>query len=346
MPEKKNKHLTISDRIEIEKGVAARESFANIARRIGVATSTVSRDVKQNGTVTAIDRRSFNLCARKGECSLSNVCGIVRPHLQKGWSFEAIWAAYGDSLPVSARTMYSYAERGILGLANLELPKKVKYKPRRRVRDYRVADRIGRGYSEFMGLPRAERENAVQMDCVMGKARGSKCILTLHFPKWELQLMVLLEEHSCRCVVGALDFVESVVGLERFRRLFGVILTDRGLEFADFEAIERSAYGPQRRCRVFYCDPMRSCQKGSCEKNHELIRHILPKGSDLDALSRHDVATVASHVNSYPWPSLGGRSPFAAASRKVPKALLDELGARWLRADEVCLKPEVLKRRK
>ena len=119
-----------------------------------------------------------------------------------------------------------------------------------------------------------------------------------------------------------------------------------GLEFADFEAIERSAYGPQRRCRVFYCAPMRSRQKRSCEKNHELIRHIFPKRSDLDTLSQHDVVTVASHVNSYPRPSLDGRSPFATALRKVPKALLDGLGIRWIRADKVCLKPEVLKRRK
>ena len=72
MPENKNKHLTISDRTEIEKGLTVRESFA---RRMGVSTSTVSREVKQNRTVTAIDRRSFSLCARKGECSLSKVCG-------------------------------------------------------------------------------------------------------------------------------------------------------------------------------------------------------------------------------------------------------------------------------
>ena len=145
-------------------------------------------------------------------------------------------------------------------------------------------------------------------------------------------------------MVGALDFIESVIGHERFKQLFGVILTDRGIEFADFEAIERSATGPRRRCRVFYCDPMRSCQKGSCEKNHELIRRIIPKGSDLDVLTPYDIASVASHVNSYPRPSLEGKSPFSLATRKIPKVLLDKLGIKWLRADEVCLKPDVLKR--
>lgn len=433
MPEKKNKHLTISDRVEIEKGLAQKESFAAIARRIGVSTSTVSREVRQNRTLTRIDKKTFNLCAHKNECRVTNACGscdegigkcvgckrvkcflvcsefeertceildrapfvcgdcprymncrfrhasyraveaqlayecrltesregislsadelvrvvgIVKSHLQKGWSFEAIWAACGSSLPISVRTMYAYAERGILGLANIDLPKKVKYKPRRRVRGWRVADRSGRTYSDFLDLPEGDRKDAVQMDCVMGRQAGFKCILTLHFPKWEFQIMILLEEHTPGCVVGALDFIESVIGYGKFKKLFGTILTDRGIEFCDFEAIERSASEPHRRCRVYYCDPMRSSQKGSCEKNHEFIRRIIPKGSDLDALSQYDIATVASNVNSYPRPSLGGRSPFAMASRKIPKRLLDELGHEWLRADEVCLKPDVLKRKK
>lgn len=433
MPEKKNKHMTISDRVEIEKGLAQSESFASIARRLGVSTSTVSREVKQNRTLSRIDKKSFNLCVHKNDCRVTNACGtcddsigrcvgcrkvkcflscsefeertcelldhapfvctdcprymncrfrhanyraveaqlayecrltesregislsidelvwvvkIVKSHLQKGWSFEAIWAAYGNSLPISVRTMYAYAERGILGLANIDLPKKVKYKPRKKTRNWRIVDRSGRSYSDFCDLPEPTREAAVQMDCVMGRQRGFKCILTLHFPRWEFQLMLLLEEHTSSCVVGALDFIESVIGYEKYKSLFSTILTDRGLEFCDFKAIERSALGPQRRSRVFYCDPMRSNQKGSCEKNHEFIRRIIPKGSDLDALSAYDIATVASHVNSYPRPSLGGRSPFAMVSKKIPKKLLDELGHKWLRADEVCLKPDVLKRKK
>ncbi len=72
---------------------------------------------------------------------LIRVVGIVKYHLQKVWPFEAIWAAYGDSLPVSVRTMYAYAKRRILGLASIDLPKKVRYKPRRHVRDWRVVDR-------------------------------------------------------------------------------------------------------------------------------------------------------------------------------------------------------------
>ena len=184
------------------------------------------------------------------------------------------------------------------------------------------------------------------MDTVIGLARDFKCILTLHFPACELQLMVLLDEHSCEAVVGALDWIEGIVGTAEFARLFGVILTDRGIEFCDFEAIERSALGNGRRCRVFYCDPMASHQKGSCERNHGLARRALPKGTSFEGLSQFDVSSVASALANYPRESLGGRTPLQAAAGLVPKDLLDELGIARMRADEVVLKPSLLDREK
>lgn len=48
MPKGKNKHLTIQDRVEIQKGIEGRDSFASIARAVGVSTSTISREVHQN----------------------------------------------------------------------------------------------------------------------------------------------------------------------------------------------------------------------------------------------------------------------------------------------------------
>lgn len=427
MPEKKNKHMDIHDRLRIQEGIENRESFASIARDIGVATSTVSREVKSNRKRSVPKGKRWNLCVNKADCRKTNVCGgcglancrscakvrcwevcsdfeerrcdalerapfvcgachrrfacgfrqadyiateaqlsyemrlvsaregislrpeqlesvvaTVRRCLRRGWSIEAIWAVYGGSMPICERTMYSYIESGVMGLANIDLPKKVKYKPRKAVSGYSVPDRDGRSYSDFLDLPERTRSRAVQMDTVMGRVRDFKCILTLHFPLFELQLMVLLDDHTCEAVVGVLDWIEGVVGTAEFARLFGVILTDRGVEFCDFEAIERSALGHGRRCRVFYCDPMRSGQKGSCEKNHAMVRRVIPKGTSLEGLTQREVSEVCSHVNSYPRRSLGGRSPLACAARAVPGALLGELGVRHLRPDEVVLKPGLI----
>lgn len=424
------RHLDINDRIRIQRGIEDGESISSIARDIGVATSTVSREIKANRTRSVPRDKCWNLCEKKRDCKARNVCGgceiafcrscrrvrcweacrefverrcetierapfvcgscrrrpncgfrhadyvaveaqlahqkrlsasregislrpeqleslvcTVRRYLRRGWSIEAIWAVCGESLPVSQRTMYSYIEDGLLGLANIDLPKKVRYRPRRKVADYRVVERSDRSYDKFAELPASQRARAAQMDTVVGVRGDFKSILTLHLPMHELQLMAMLDEHSCSCVVGALDWIEGIVGTAGFARLFGTILTDRGIEFCDAEAIEGSCLSRGRRCRVFYCDPRQSQQKGSCERNHALLRRIIPKKTSLDGLTAFDVATACSHLNSYPRKSLGGKSPLAAASRLVPKALLDELGVVHLRPDEVVMDPSALSRR-
>lgn len=427
MPKGKCKHMTIDDRVRIQRGIEEKKSVSSIAREIGVSPSTVSRELKSNRTKVFRDNPNWNPCARKAGCKAVNVCGcceiarckdchkvrcwevcgdyeertcdllgrapfvcidchrhpncrfvrarytaveaqlsyekrlvetregialspaeleslvkLVKARLVQGWSLEAIWAVHASVLPVSLRTVYKYVDAGLMGLANIDLPRKVRYKPRKAISGHRLVDRDGRSYSDFMDLPQEIRGRAVQMDTVIGKKGDFKCILTIHFPKIRFQIMLLLEEHTCECVVGALDWIETIVGTAEFARLFGVILTDRGIEFCDFEAIERSCLSNARRCRVYYCDPLRSNQKASCEKNHVELRRIIPKGESLEALTQYDVATACTHVNNYPRKSLGGKTPFSLAAKLLPKGLLDELGITRLRADEVTLRPSAL----
>jgi len=275
---------------------------------------------------------------------LSTMVRTVKRLLGQGQSLEAIWATHAKDFPVGLRTFYNYIESGLFGIANLELPRKVRYKPRKKPEEtVKRIDRVGRSFSDYCALSEEEKRSAAQMDCVMGTKGDFKCILTLHLPRFEFQLYVLLTDHTKECVVGALDWIESLCA-GRFKELFGVILTDRGSEFSDFEAIERSAFSPQRRCRVYYCDPMCSNQKGSCEKNHVELRRIIPKGTSLEELTNYDLAKVASHINSYPRPSLGGLSPYGLASQALPQSLLEGLGITLIYPDEVIMKPDLLKK--
>ncbi len=78
--------------------------------------------------------------------------------------------------------------------------------------------------------------------------------------------------------------------------------------------------------------------------NPALLRRIIPKKTSLDGLTPFDIATAYSHLNSYPRKGLGSKSPLAAASRLVPRALLDELGIVHLRPNEVVMGPSALPR--
>lgn len=278
---------------------------------------------------------------------LTQMKEIVVPLVKRGQSFEAIWAEHADELPVGVRTAYNYQADGILGVADLELPRKVRLRPRKRRpgkgRD-RV-DRTGRTFEDFQALPLAEQALGVQADSVCGFETNRRDLLSLLLLASGLHIYLGKAHGSPRATVEAFDGLERMLGgPEAFEAVFGVILADRGTEFDDWEGMERSCMVEgARRCRVFYCDPMESNQKARCERDHVELRRILPKGrSDFDALTPWDIATVSSHVNSYPRPARGGRCALDLASGVVPPELLEQLGIERVPADQVTLRPSLI----
>ncbi|MBQ2505329.1 MAG: IS30 family transposase, partial [Erysipelotrichaceae bacterium] len=102
-------------------------------------------------------------------------------------------------------------------------------------------------------------------------------------------------------------------------------LADNGPEFKNLYELEKDEEGKQI-CKVFYCDPYRSCQKAECEKNHGLFRRIWPKGRSLDILDRSKIDEIFSHINSYPRASLNDKSPYDLFSLEYKSIILTRLG--------------------
>ena len=116
----------------------------------------------------------------------------------------------------------------------------------------------------------------------------------------------------------------------------------RGKEFTNPTAIELSSDG-QIRTNVFYCDPMCSWQKGECEVNHELIRRIVPKGKVFDNFSQTQINLMMNHINSYTRKKLGNRTPYEVFKEIYGLEIIKKLGINFIQADEVTLKPSLLK---
>ena len=94
-------------------------------------------------------------------------------------------------------------------------------------------------------------------------------------------------------VMGFEIFLEYI-GKENFSSLCDCILTDRGSEFSKPELFEKDTTG-NKRCKVFYCDPMRSCQKARVEKEHTVLRYIVVKNKsfeDIGLLNQQDLNLV------------------------------------------------------
>jgi IS30 family transposase len=129
----------------------------------------------------------------------------------------------------------------------------------------------------------------------------------------------------------------------RFKKLMPILVTDRGHEFVDIAGMERSVLGNKNRCKVYVCDPQRPDQRGQSERAHVDLRKILPKKvTSFDLLTPWDIATVFSHVNSVPRPSLGGASPMALAMAIFPAEFFEELGLMLVSTTMICLKPSLL----
>lgn len=282
------------------------------------------------------------------EEELVALVGLVKPLMKKGQSLDHIWKThYPGEIPVSKRTFYRYIDLGVLDIANLDLPKKVRYKKRRRSAPKEVPFRPnlqGRTYEDFRALDADDQASAVEMDCVESGRKGSGVLLTLYFRRSCAQLLIYLEHHTQEDVAAALDRLERMVGPKEFARTFPVILTDRGHEFIDFGKIERSCGSRGgARCRVYYCDPLRSGQKGACEKNHVLVRRIFPKGCDLGDYTEEEISVACSHINSYKRPALGGLAPIDLAERMLPGKLLEGLGIRRVDPDDVIMRPSIFR---
>lgn len=255
---------------------------------------------------------------------------------EQGQSIAHVWATHKDEFPCSERTFYRYVDAGFGGLKNLDLVARCRYRPRKGRRPQeRFFVPEGRTYADFMALSEDERLSAIEIDCVEGVRTDTKVFLTMLHKRTSFLLVFVLDEHTQACVQEVFDSLESL--LDDFTSAFPPVLTDRGHEFQNHTRIERGG----RTC-VYYCDPGRADQKGSIENCHRLLRRIVPKGTSIDHLSKHDAAIIASHVNSMPRPSLGGASPFDLARHVLPATLPEGLGLEHLAPDNVVLRPSVL----
>ena len=97
------------------------------------------------------------------------------------------------------------------------------------------------------------------------------------------------------------------------------------------------------RTKIFYCDPQASWQKAHIEKNHEYIRYVIPKGQSLDSYSQEDFTLLANHINNTKRFQYNGKAPIELATSEEFRDLLQVTGIQPIPADDVLLKPRLLK---
>lgn len=278
---------------------------------------------------------------------LQYISETIIPLINNGVSLPVAYAAYRDSMPVSERTLYDYIDKGVFKIGNLDLRRKVQRKPHRKKSGPELhVDKkchVGRTYADFLAYVEMHPDIPVrEMDTVEGR-KGGKVILTIFFRECDLQLMFLRDSKTAAGVSAAFADMRDILG-DGFATVFKLILADRGTEFTDPLSIEFDRSTGEAQCRVFFCDPQQSNQKSRCERNHEYIRYILPKGSSFDDLQPDDVTLMMNHVNSMPRASLNGKAPIQLFLSLYGEETAAKLGLKYIQLQELCLLPELLKK--
>lgn len=278
--------------------------------------------------------------------SIQIINNLIVPLIKdKHQSIAHVYATHAEEIGCARRTLYGYIDAGIFDVRNIDLRRAVRYKKRKQKTTASSKDRSyrkGHNYEDFQKhMKEHPNTPVVEMDCVEG-VKGGKVFLTLTFRSCNLMLIFLLENHDQECVLEVFIWLETVLGQESFKKLFPVILTDGGSEFSAREEMEEFCDGT-KSTTVYYCDPYSFWQKGACEKNHEYIRYVLPKGSSFNKLTDNQVNTLMNHINSEKRDSFNGHSPYELSLLLLDNRLHKGVPLVFIPPDEVNLGPGLLK---
>lgn len=278
------------------------------------------------------------------------LASILKPLLDKGQSIYQIKSAHPE-IKQSESTLYNYIEMDVFkedGIDLFSLKEKLqrksfnkKYKKRKDPINY-----DGRRYVDYIEYNKQNPHiPTVQMDTVMNSLSGPY-IQTFIFEGTSFMIGFVYNELTIKNMVNSLNYLEDILGYSLFRKLFPLLLTDRGSEFGQSELFEISNNTKDGRLRIFYCDAMNSNQKPNIENNHNYIRDIIPNKVDISNITQNDLYIMFSHINSTPREIYNGKTPYEMLEflyKDDFENIIKAFNISKIKRDEVTLKPYLLK---
>jgi IS30 family transposase len=312
--------LSLSEREEISRGIAAGRSLRWIAASLQRAPSTISREVKRNGgrkqyRAAKADQAAWDRAHRPKTCKLAEnreLALIVAEKLQLEWSPDQIagWlkSTYPDdeNFQVSHETIYKtlfIQARGALKKELIQYLRRPRAMRRSRHHTQKTSDhgRISNAVS-ISERPAEAEDRAVpghwEGDLLCGSNNSQ--IATLVERHTRLVMLVRVPSKDTKTVIDAL--IKQAHKLPR--ELYKSLTWDRGKEVADHQR-----FSLDTGIKVYFCDPQSPWQRGSNENTNGLLRQYFPKGMDLSNVHQNRLNAVARRLNERPRKTLQYRTP-------------------------------------
>jgi len=321
--------LSLEEREEISRGLAAGDSIRAIAEALGRCPSTVCREVNANGgrrkyRALVADRAACRRALRPKRAKLAEcrrLREVVERKLEARWSPEQIsaWLAleYPDrpEMQVSHETIYQSLFVQSRGALRKELHSCLRSgRAMRRAKAYTKGN-VGQGQLRNMVMI-SERPAEVKDRAVPGHWEGD-----LIFGKKMTSIGTLVERHSRYVILLKLPNGHGAEAVRKAmtKRILTLpaqlrrsITWDQGKEMA-----EHVRFTVDTGVQVYFCDPKSPWQRGSNENTNGLLRQYLPKSSDLSQCTQRELDAVARSLNTRPRQTLGWMTPSQAFAEAV-----------------------------
>jgi IS30 family transposase len=318
--------LSLAEREEISRGLSARCSIRQIARRLGRAASSISREVRRHGKwkyrALEADRRAWRLAERPKVCKLgqqARLRSVVADKLGEQWSPKQIagWLPkafpHDQSMRVSHETIYRSLFIQSRGVLKKELQKHLRtrraLRGSRHSRDVELRGQIPDAIS-IRERPAEATDRAVPGHWEGDLLEGSKGtqIATLVERHSRFVMLVRIPHKGSATVVKALSKT-----IQRLPQQLRRSLTwDRGLEMN-----RHKDFTIATNVQVYFCDPRSPWQRGSNENTNGLLRQYFPKGTDLSVHSQAHLNKIARKLNQRPRETLGFDTPADKLAQSV-----------------------------
>ena len=328
--ERSELRLTLAEREEISRGLAAGWSIRAIAPELGRAASTVCREVNANGgrrryRALPADRAADRRALRPKRTKLARCPRLrraVEAKLEDNWSPEQISSWLADTHPhdperqVSHETIYQSLFVQGKGALRKELHVCLRSgRAMRRAKAYTKASHVGAGKIKDMVMI-SERPAEVADRAVPGHWEGD-----LIFGKKMTAVATLVERHSRYVMLCKLPngYGAEAVRIALAKRILTLpanlrrsLTWDQGKEMA-----EHVRFSVDTGVAVYFCDPKSPWQRGTNENTNGLLRQYLPKNADLSLYSQQQLNAVARSLNRRPRQTLGWMTPSQAFAEAV-----------------------------
>jgi len=328
--ERSELRLTLAEREEISRGLAAGWSIRAIAAELGRAPSTVCREVNANGgrrryRALPADRAADRRALRPKRTKLARCPRLrraVEAKLEDNWSPEQISSWLADAHPhdpemqVSHETIYQSLFVQGKGALRKELHVCLRSgRAMRRAKAYSKASHVGAGKIKDMVMI-SERPAEVADRAVPGHWEGD-----LIFGKKMTSIATLVERHSRYVMLCKLPngYGAEAVRIALAKRILTLpanlrrsLTWDQGKEMA-----EHVRFSVDTGVAVYFCDPKSPWQRGTNENTNGLLRQYLPKNADLSLYSQQQLNAVARSLNRRPRQTLGWMTPSQAFAEAV-----------------------------